>query len=274
VRHRLLRAVVALSYAYLGVLLVLLSLENRFLFHPTTAAESWEAPPPGLAVEDVEVTAADGNRVHMWWSQPPGWTPEKGALLYCHGNAGNLSHRGPQLIRFQQALGVATLIFDYPGYGKSGGRPSEAGLYASGEAAYRWLTEKRGVAGEKVILYGGSLGGAVALELATRHPHRAVVTVAAFTSFPDMASLRFPWLPVRWLVRNRLDNLKKIATLDTPAFLAHGTADRLVPFTQGQRLFAAAKGPKRFFPMEGYDHNHTPGPDFYVELKRFLDGPR
>jgi fermentation-respiration switch protein FrsA (DUF1100 family) len=178
------------------------------------------------------------------------------------------------LLRFQQALGVATLIFDYPGYGKSGGRPSEAGLYASGAAAYRWLTERRGVAGDRVILYGGSLGGAAALELATRHPHRAVVLVAAFTSFPDMAQLRFPWLPVRWLVRNRLDNIGKIATLDTPVFIAHGTADSLVPFRHGERLFAAARGPKRFFPMEGYEHNNTPGPEFYTELKRFLDEPR
>jgi fermentation-respiration switch protein FrsA (DUF1100 family) len=269
-KRRLARGAVFCLYLYVGVLLVLLALENYFLYVPARHPESWFPPPAGLLVEDVELTAADGTAIHAWWAAPEGWRPSEGALLYCHGNAGNLSMRGEALQRWQQHLRLASLIFDYPGYGRSGGRPSEAGCYAAGDAAYAWLTEQKQVRPGDVILYGGSLGGAVATDLAARRPCRALVVVAAFTSFPDMAQKTFPWLPARWLVRNRFENLRKIATVRVPVFIAHGTADRLVPFSQGERLFAAAPEPKRFFPMPGHDHNHTPSPAFYDTLRRFL----
>ena len=134
------------------------------------------------------------------------------------------------------------------------------------------MQEKK-VALERIMLFGGSLGGAMAVELATRQPHRALILVSTFTSVPDMAQLTVPWLPSRWLVRHRFDNLAKIGQCQGPVFIAHGTADRLVPFSQGERLFAAAKEPKCFFPMEGYDHHNSPGADFYAKLREFL-GPR
>jgi fermentation-respiration switch protein FrsA (DUF1100 family) len=249
---------------------VLRSLVSYFLFHPVGHAADWEPPPPGLAVEDVDLTSAGGTRIHAWWAVPPGWEPSRGAMLYCHGNAGNLSHRGEGLRRWLDQLGVAVLIFDYPGYGRAEGIPTEAGCYAAADAAYDWLTGTAGVAGEKVLLYGGSLGGAVAIDLAARRPHRALVLVSAFSSLADMARALFPWLPAGWLVRNQWDNLAKVRRSGGRVFIAHGTADRLVPFRQGERLFAAAPEPKAFFPMPGYDHNHTPGPDFYEALRRFL----
>jgi fermentation-respiration switch protein FrsA (DUF1100 family) len=267
--RRLARLAVFCLYVYVGVLVVLLALENTFLFCPTPYAEGWLPPPPELAVEEVNLTSADGTPLHAWWTAPPGWKPAEGALLYCHGNAGNLSGRIDSLARWR-GHGYAVLIFDYPGYGRSGGRPSEAGCYAAGDAAYDWLTGTKQVRPQDVILYGGSLGGAVATDLASRRPFRALVLVAAFTSFPDMAQKTFPWLPARWLVRNRLDNLRKIAAVKGPVFIAHGTADELVPFSQGERLFAAAPEPKRFFPMPGQGHNHTPSPGFYTTLGKFL----
>jgi fermentation-respiration switch protein FrsA (DUF1100 family) len=248
---------------------VLRFVEDRFLFRPVPASVDWQSPPPELVVEDVTLTGADGTRLHAWFTAPDGWTPAQGAVLYAHGNAGNLSHRGNILIRWRQ-LGLAVLIFDYPGYGRSEGRPSETGCYAAGDAAFRWLIAVCRVPAGRVLFYGGSLGGAIALDLAVRQPHRGVVLVSVFTSVRDMARKTFPWLPARWLVRNRFDNLGKIPRLRSPLFLAHGTADRLVPFGQGERLFAAANEPKRFFPMAGYDHQHTPGPDFYVALREFL----
>jgi fermentation-respiration switch protein FrsA (DUF1100 family) len=272
--RRVARLGVFLVYGYLGVLVVLLFLENWFLFRPTRAADGWFEPPAGLAVRDVELTSADGTPLHAWWVEPPGWKPGQGALLYCHGNAGNLSHRGEGLRRWRDRMGLAVLIFDYPGYGRSGGKPTEAGCYAAADAAYDWLTEAQGVRGEDVVLYGGSLGGASAIDLAARRPFRALVLVSAFSSFGDMAQKTFPWLPARRLVRNQFDNLTKIATLPGRVFIAHGTADRLVPFGHGERLFAAAPGPKRFFPMQGHDHNDVPGPDFYEALRRFLDETR
>jgi fermentation-respiration switch protein FrsA (DUF1100 family) len=201
---------------------------------------------------------------------PRDWRPDQGALLYCHGNAGNLSHRGEQLRRWRDLMRLAVLIFDYPGYGRSAGKPSEAGCYAAAAAAHDWLTGIKKVPGERIVLYGGSLGGAVAIQLAARRPHRALALVSAFASLADMARLRFPWLPARWLLRSRFDNVGTICTCCRPVFIAHGTADRVVPFAHGERLFAVANEPKEFFAMLGYDHNHTPPPEFYEKLRQFL----
>jgi fermentation-respiration switch protein FrsA (DUF1100 family) len=258
------------AYCYLGVLIVLLSLENRFLYHPCPASLDWLDPPAGLSVRDVELASADGTQLHAWWAAPPGWKPESGALLYAHGNAGNLSHRGERVQRWVESTGRGVLIFDYPGYGRSTGRPSEASCYAAGESAHAWLKETMRVPEDDVILYGGSLGGAVAIDLATRHRCRALLLVSAFTSFPDMAQKTVPWLPARWLLRNRFDNLRKIPTVRGPVLIAHGTADRLVPFAQGERLFAAAPEPKRFVPLPGLDHNDSPGPVLYEAVRDFV----
>jgi fermentation-respiration switch protein FrsA (DUF1100 family) len=260
---------VTVAACYLGVLIVLLALENAFIYHPTRDTEDWQAP-PNDRVQDVELHTADGTRIHAWWCPPQTWEPAQGAVLYCHGNAGNLSYRGEGITRWQQQMNLAVLIFDYPGYGRSAGRPSEAGCYAAAEAAYDWLTQIQHVPAERIVLYGGSLGGSVAVELASRHPCRALVVVSTFTSIPDMAQKQFPWMPARWLVRNRFDNLAKIGHCRQPFFQAHGTADSTIPFSMGQRLFAAANEPKQFFAMDGYDHNHAPGPDFYAALRDFL----
>jgi fermentation-respiration switch protein FrsA (DUF1100 family) len=112
----------------------------------------------------------------------------------------------------------------------------------------------------------------VAVELATRRAHRALVLASTFTSMPDMAAHLFPWLPGRWLVRNRFDNLARIGRCRRPLFIVHGTEDELVPFTQGQRLFTAANESKRFLPMKGYHHRDAPAPEFDEALARFLDG--
>ncbi|HJT77165.1 MAG TPA: alpha/beta hydrolase [Gemmataceae bacterium] len=247
---------------------MLLALEDRFLFRPTRAAADW-CPPPNDRVRDLEWELRLGPRVHAWWCPTEDWRPSRGAVLYLHGNGGNLSHRGQALRPWHDEMRMAVLLFDYPGYGRSTGRPTEAGCYAAADAGYDWLTGALHVPAERVLLYGGSLGCAVAIDLARRRPHRAMVLVSAFTSVRDMAVRLVPWVPRR-LVRDRFDNLAKIGKCLRPVFLAHGTADRLVPFKQGQRLFAAAPEPKEFFPMQGYDHQHTPGPDFYEYLLAFL----
>lgn len=271
--RKILKRVALLAYGYLGILLVLLALENYFLFPRSTAAE-WEPPPARLAVRDVSLAAADGNTIHAWWSVPPGWTPEKGAVLFSHGNGGNLSHRGDLLAYWQKELDRAVLAYDYPGYGKSTGRPTEAGCYAAGEAAFAWLVGTEKVPEREVILLGESLGGAMAIELATKHPCRAVVTCGAFTSFPDMAQLKFPWLPARWLVSNKLDNLGKIGTLDCPVFLAHGTADTLIPYAMAERLYAAANEPKELMAIHGWPHAAPVQPEFFALVRQFLEQTR
>jgi len=254
---------------YVGVVIVLLLLENKLLFFPIRASDEW-LEPPNLRVQDVEFQSADGSQIHAWWCPPENWEPAQGATLHCHGNAGNLSHRSASIAGWQDQLNQAVLIFDYPGYGRSTGKPGEAGCYAAADAAYDWLTQVARVPPENLLLYGVSLGGGVAVELASRRPHRALVLVNTFTSIPDMAQKQYPWLPARWLVRNRFDNLAKIGKCQKPIFVAHGTADPLIPFAQGERLFAAAPEPKYFLRMEGCDHDHTAGPDFYTALRKFL----
>ena len=258
-------------YVYLGVLLLLLSLEDRLLYHPTTAAEAWLPPPAGLPVEDVNLTAGDGTAIHAWWAAPDGWAPRQGAVLFCHGNAGNVSQWGQGVGAWRDGLRAGVLLFDYPGYGKSGGRPTEAGCYAAADAAYDWLTQAKQVPGDQILLVGRSLGTGVATDLAARRPYRALVLCSALHLVSRLAQEKYPWLPGRWLVHNQFDSLRKIAACRGPVFLAHGTADAVVPFTQGERLFAAAPGPKRLLALPGRGHDDGPDDAFFEAVRRFLD---
>ncbi len=250
---------------YLGVVLVLLFLENWLVYHPAHSGEGWAPPPAGAVMEDVWVQTGDGERIHgLWFPQPNA----DGALLYCHGNAGNVNHRVGASLWLARCLGKSVLVFDYPGFGRSDGRPTEAGCYAAGEAAFDWLAAK--VPAERIVLFGKSLGGGVAVELAIRRPHHALVLAKTFTSIPDVGASQFPWLPARWLMRNRFDNLAKIARCSRPIFITHGDADALIPFRQGEELFAAAPEPKRFHRIVGGAHDGTLPPDFLASLNDFL----
>jgi hypothetical protein len=213
------------------------------------------------------MTTADGTKIHGWW-----YPRDKaaGALLYLHGNAGNLSHRGAIMVQLSDALGESVLLIDYPGYGKSEGSPSEAGCYAAGEAAYAWLSQTKNIPPEQILLYGKSMGGGVAVDLASRHKHRALILVNTFTSMPDVGQHHYPWLPVRWLMRNRFDSLAKIKECKRPVFMAHGTADRVIPYVLGERLFAAVEAEKKFCPMPGVDHNDPLPEAFFTQLREFL----
>ncbi len=253
-------------FCYLGVMIVLWLLENWLVYHPVSPAQDW-CPPPNDRVRDLELTTAQGTRIHAWWCPVEG---ASGALLYCHGNAGNLSQRASSITGLQKVLNESILIFDYPGYGKSSGRPSEAGCYAAADAAYDWLVEKQKVPPEKVLIYGNSLGGGVAVDLASRKPHRALILLKTFTAMPDVGQRLYPWLPVRWLMRNRFDSVAKISRCRQPVFVAHGRPDGLVPFRLGEQLFAAANEPKFFFPMDGVDHNDPVPPELFAALQDFL----
>jgi fermentation-respiration switch protein FrsA (DUF1100 family) len=267
-KRRLARLVLLLLLGYAGLTGVLLFLEDWFLYHPV--GPDGTRPPEGISVEDVTLKAADGTPLHAWWSAPPGWKPAEGAVLFCHGNGGHLAWRGGVFRPWLQVR-QGVLVFDYPGIGRSGGSPSEAGCYTAGEASLAWLTEVQKVPPGRVVLYGGSLGGAVAVDLATRHPCRALFLVSTFTSFPDMAQKVLPWVPGRWLVHNQFNSLGKIGSCHVPVFIAHDRDDDLIPFSQGERLFAAAAEPKRFAATTGIHHNDQPGPEVYPDLWRFLD---
>lgn len=245
-------------------------LENSLVYKPYSADQKWEQP-PGPDVADVWFTATDGTAIHAWWLPRPTGT---GAVLVCHGNAGNLSHGGWLAEEFRTSLGRPVLIFDYPGYGKSGGKPTEAGCYAAGEAALRWLADEQHIPAGRVVLFGESLGGGVATELATRHDHEALVLAKTFTSLPAVAKKMYPWLPTHTLMSNRFDNLSKLPRCKGPVFITHGTMDQLVPFAHGEALFAVANEPKEFCRLTGEDHNDPLGGDFLKAVKGFLDRVR
>jgi len=259
--------------AYLGVLLLLMLFENWLVYHPAKADQDWQPAPiplingvPTPIIEDVELTSADGTRLHGWWAPDPGTGD---VALYFHGNAGNLSHRGPSQLKMRELLKIGVLQVDYPGYGKSDGSPSEAGCYAAADAAYDWLVHQKKIDPKRIIIYGVSLGGGVAVNLASRRDHRALVLVKTFTSMPDVGQNMHPWLPVRWLMRNRFDSVGKIGQIRRPVFVAGSIHDQLIPYEQGQRLFEAANEPKEFFTLEG-GHNDGLSPRFFESLRLFL----
>jgi fermentation-respiration switch protein FrsA (DUF1100 family) len=253
--------------SYLGILLVLLFFENWLVYPLSTAADFWQQP-PSADWEDLYLEIEGGTKIHTWWC--PGPAPVNGVLLYCHGNGGNLSHRARTIQGIHQQLGVSVLIFDYPGYGKSEGSPSEAGCYAAAEAAYRWLIENKQIRAEDVLLFGNSLGGGVATHLGAKYPHRALILSKTFTSIVDVGQGQFPLLPVRWLMSNRFDSLSRIKDCKSPVFITHGKMDEMIPFRHAETLFAAANEPKYLLPVETGDHNAPLNEEFFDRLKAFL----
>jgi fermentation-respiration switch protein FrsA (DUF1100 family) len=265
--RRLLRWAALLAVTYAGIVIVFWFCERRLVFHPTSAAESWLEPEDARS-RDVWFYAADGNTISGRWVPPE--SPGHGAVLVAHGNGGNLTHRGRLAAELRTVLGAGVLLFDYPGYGKSSGAPTEESCYASGEAAHKWLTDEQNVPPNRIVLCGESLGGGTAVELATRHEHRALVLVFTFTSLPSAAKHHFPFLPVRTFMRTRFDNLAKIGRCTRPVFLVHGTDDRTVPFGHLERLFAAANEPKELLRLEGQGHDPSIVSLYAPELAKFL----
>jgi hypothetical protein len=240
--------------------------EKQLIYYPTRDLEL--SPREfGLRFEEVLFTAEDGVRLHSWLILKAG---AKHTVLYCHGNAGNISHRLDRVLQMQARLPVNVFLFDYRGYGRSEGSPDEEGTYRDGRAAVKHLLDERGVATEELLLFGESLGCAIALQLACERPARALLLEAPFTSIRDMARRVFPFLPVASLARTRYDNLGKIPRLAMPLVIFHGEQDETVPFDQGRRLFEAAPEPKRFLPVAGAGHNDV----YLVAADRYWDAWR
>jgi len=243
-------ALATLTLAYLALCVLVATQESSFIFFPSPYPEGdWSLP---ASAEELELSTPEGHLLHGWYFRNPEarWT-----LLYFHGNAGNLTGRRTWCQALAGGLPAEVLIVDYPGYGKSTGPLDEATIYAHAEVAYAHLTEAEGVPPERLVLYGKSLGGGPAAELATRHPAAALVLQSTFTSVPAMGKRMFPFLPVDWLARTRFDNLAKVRELALPKLFLHSRPDEVVPFAMGEALHAAAAEPKRFVPFDGAGHN-------------------
>jgi fermentation-respiration switch protein FrsA (DUF1100 family) len=265
------RAAISLFGIYALTALGLVVFEDRLAFPGWTLRKPWAGPPARTVIEDVTIAATDGNRIEAWWLPSPRWTPPQGAIIYLHGNGEDLPACARTLIKWRNELHMGVLGFDYPGFGRSTGKPGEQSCAAAAEACFDWLVREKKIAPEEIIVVGQSMGGAVATELVCQRPCRLLVTSGAFTSFPDVAQYRFFWMPARYLVCLRFDNLGKMKTMKTPVFIAHGTDDHVVPFSHGERLFEAApRGSKRFYPILGHGHSHPKSAGFYEAVRQFL----
>jgi fermentation-respiration switch protein FrsA (DUF1100 family) len=242
------------------------SLDELLLFQPTKYPKGdWE--PAGLDFADAWITAEDGTQIHGWYC--PAEKP-KAVVLYCHGNGGNLAGRAPTLKFLQETMGVSVLIFDYRGYGRSEGKATVAGAMADANAARAELAKLAKVNESDIVLFGRSLGGAIAIQLAADAPPRGLIVESSFSSLREVAAEHFPKLA--WLVaKNKLNSAQAIAEVRCPLLQCHGDADRVISYESGRRLFAAAKHPKRFITLAGVGHNDRPTREYYDAMAAFLD---
>lgn len=229
--------------------LYLFLMQPRLLYYPELPGRALTATPAdiGLDYEAVRLTTRDGLQLAGWFVPHP---RARATLLFLHGNAGNISHRLDS-IRLFHDLGLAVLIIDYRGYGESEGQPTEAGTYHDAAAAWEYLVGQRHLASGEIVIFGRSLGGAVAADLASRTQPGALFLESTFVSVPDMAARLYPWLPVRWLSRYRYDTGAKLAAITAPLLIAHSADDEIIPYAHGRRLFELAREPKRFLELRG-----------------------
>jgi hypothetical protein len=228
--------------------------QGRMIFYPTRELEVTpdEAGLPNY--RDVMIAKASGQRIHAWYIEPnTGDSASRRTVLFCHGNGGNISHR-LETARFLTELGAPVLLFDYRGYGRSDGSPNERNCYQDARTAFDWLVEQRRLSPDKIVVFGRSLGGAVAVELATGVECGGLIVESALTSTADMGRRMFFGLPVGWLARYKFDALSSIGDINCPVLVTHSPEDDVVPYEMGERLFEAAPEPKRFVQLRG-GHN-------------------
>jgi fermentation-respiration switch protein FrsA (DUF1100 family) len=272
-RRILLLTIVTLvvAYAGLGVLARTTGVIDRyFIFSPDRTLDR-DPGDRGLDFEDVYFEASDGVRLNGWFV--PGSSDT--TLLWLHGNAGNIANRVDNIAEIHNALGVSVFIFDYRGYGRSEGKPTEQGTYLDAEAALEYLHSRGDVHPGRLVLFGRSLGCAVAAELALQNDVQGVVLESPFTSIRAMAKRAYPFLPgIGSFVRTRYDTLSKVGRIGAPLMVLHGDRDDIAPSDMGVAVFDAATPPKRFYRIEGAGHNDTysiGGSAYYEALGEFID---
>lgn len=259
-----------LALIYLVIVAVMMFLEEFFIF-PAMRYPGGEWSDPGIPYEDATFASADGTALHGWF------VPRQNAssvILVCHGNGGNVTHRVGIMLGLSRIADAVVLVFDYRGYGKSQGRPNEPGILADARAARAWLAKRMNVPESQIVLYGESLGGAVAVDLAAKDGAKALILDSTFSSIPDVAAKTFWWLPVRLLIRNRFDSASKIGQYHGPLLQFHSPHDSVIPFPLGKKLFDAANEPKQFVELGETDHNDPRPAVFFRTIRQFLDEHR
>ena len=258
----MLTSLLTMLLCYGALLLFLYLTQDKMIYIPSPQIE--QTPRDiGLVFDEVTIATHDNEKIHAWVIPAP---DARAVILFCHGNAGNISHRLDILPSFRN-LGFSVLLFDYRGYGNSTGKPSELGTYHDAEAACDYLTGRAGIMPEKIIVFGESIGCAVAVELALRRRLGGLVLLAGFTSLPDLGQQIYPWLPVKLLAKYRYASIEKIHQVACPKLIIHSPEDEIVPFHHSKALFEKASPPKEFLEIRG-GHNDW----FLVSGEKVSDG--
>jgi fermentation-respiration switch protein FrsA (DUF1100 family) len=270
--RRFLSFLITFAIAYVSVLLLIRIFESHFIYFPDTPGRlSGNWSPPGLPVQDVWLRASDGTKLHAWWIPGDG---AKFTFLAFHGNAANISNRA-DVYKFLRSMPANVLAVEYRGYGRSEGKPSEAGLYLDAEAGYEYLINVKGIAPKQIISFGQSLGTAVAAHLAAKREVGGVLLEAPFPSAAAVARRIFWFLPgISLAVASQFDTQKRLKQIKAPVMIVHCADDPVLPFEFGKAVFAAGHEPKRFLKIDGYCHEEASimAPERYrASLKAFLD---
>ena len=254
--------VVVASYGLVIVAVYLM--QSRMLYLPNVSGRALTMTPTdvGMDYQDVTIETADGVTLHGWFID--GRSSQ--VLLFFHGNAGNISHRLDSIRQFR-SLGLSVLIIDYRGYGQSGGKTTEEGIYRDAEAAWRYLREDRGIRASNIVIFGRSLGASVAAWLAVRQQPLALIVESSFTSVPDIAQELYPWLPARWLSRFSHSTRDYIEDVRCPVLVTHSRDDEIIPFHHGEAIFAAATEPRTLLALRG-THNDA----FLRDERVYIEG--
>lgn len=249
------KTLLSLAFIYALVVALMWAFQERLLYLPNAGREHIATPSDrGLAWEAVTLTTEDNVALDAWWVPAPN---PRASLLFFHGNAGNISHRLESIAQFQR-LGLSVLIVDYRGYGRSEGSPSEAGTELDARAAWQWLRDE-GSENDEIVVFGRSLGAAVAAELAASlEEHHAapaaVILESPFRSVPELAQQLYPFLPARWLARIDYPVENYVTQISAPLLVIHSRDDEIIPFTQGEAVYQAAQAPKQLLEIQG-GHN-------------------
>jgi pimeloyl-ACP methyl ester carboxylesterase len=258
------------------------SIETILVF-PGSATQGRAAVAPGGDHELIPLKTPDGTRIVAEFggaltrggkpADDPSGAP---TVIFFYGNGACAAYMAEEFWRLRQ-MGANVIMPDYPGYGMSGGRPSEAGFYAAADATYDYIVQRPGIDRDRVVAVGWSMGAAVAIDLALNRRIAALEAISAFTSVPAVAHAAVPWLPVRLILRSRFDNLAKIPAITCPIFIAHGTVDNIVPPPMAGQLAAAAKVSVRPYMVAGAGHNDifdTGGDALWAAMRAGIFGAR
>lgn len=259
IKKMLVTALISVVILYFLVMVFLYFYQGKLVYLPDIAGRQIYSTPAdiGLSFQDVWLTTEDGTKLHSWFIPAE---KNNAVVLFFHGNAGNISHRLESINIFNQ-IGLSVMIIDYRGYGQSEGVPNEAGTYQDARAAWEYLTKK--FASNQIVIFGRSMGGAVATELTrelsamvgdTSKPV-ALILESTFTSVPNLGRELYPVFPIGLLATIRYDSLTKMKDIALPVLVIHSPDDEIIPYSHGQALFAAAREPKQFYSLQG-DHNN------------------